>query len=136
MNREELVEAIARAQWDRMEGRNPQPWPWSSADEAERTEYLSVADAAISVALDAILGPIEALHQSVTTRVYTERDCEVGMCEGHHQISGACYCPSYLLNVCRECRRCYCDDDEQDAPYPCPTRRACDQIRAELGGEG
>lgn len=80
-----------------------------------------------------ILDRIDALHAKSTTRVYTERECQDGICDDHYDpISGAIYCPSYLLDVCRECSHYCCDDGDHDEPFPCPTRRLTAEIRGEM----
>ncbi|MGC4151524.1 MAG: hypothetical protein QM628_00400 [Propionicimonas sp.] len=76
---------------------------------------------------------IHWMHRPVNTRVYTERDCRDRMCEDHDDLlSGANYCPSYLIQTCAECHL-YVDEDEDDATHPCPTVRLCDEIDAQSG---
>ena len=110
MNREELVEAMARAIFD-AEYRDVDPLDrdieWTivkSADYSRErgTVWHHQAAAALPVALDAILGPVEALHRRVANPV--PNSITVHLCAADRDF------------------------------YPCPTRRACDQIRAEYGG--
>ena len=102
---------------------------WSGAAEG----LLPIIAAREAEVVGRILDRIDALHEKRTTRVYTERDCQDGICDDHHDsLSGARYCPSYLLDVCWECSHYCCDDGDRDEPFPCPTRRLTAEIRGEL----
>lgn len=104
-------------------------------DEIERVAraLLPVIAAHEAEVVGSVLDRIDALHEKSTTRVYTERECQDGICDDHHDpISGAIYCPSYLLDVCRECSHYCCDDGDRDEPFPCPTRRLTAEIRGEM----
>lgn len=93
------------------------------------------AERVLPVIVRAVTDEIRALHRPINTRVYTEQDCRDRMCEDHDDLlSGANYCPSYLLQTCAECRL-YGDEDEDDEPYPCPTVRLCDEIDVAAGVE-
>ena len=90
------------------------------------------AAAALSVALDAILEPIEALHYPAN------RDFDrTPICADCHGKAGThpcgCWAEYDQYPICGECGAQDHMPLESD-DYPCPTRRACDQIRAELGG--
>lgn len=83
-------------------------------------------------ALDAILGPIEALHYPAN------RDFDrTPICADCHGKAGThpcgCWAEYDQYPICGECGAQEHMPLESD-DYPCPTRRACDQIRAELGG--
>ena len=73
-----------------------------SMKDASPDAHLYQLKAALPVALDAILEPIEALHRRVANPV--PNSTTVHLCAADRDF------------------------------YPCPTRRACDQIRAEYGG--
>lgn len=101
-----------------------------TSQRAEFDRWLAAHEAEV---VGRILDRIDALHAKSTTRVYTERECQDGICDDHYDpISGAIYCPSYLLDVCRECSHYCCDDGDHDEPFPCPTRRLTAEIRGEL----
>lgn len=101
-----------------------------TSQRAEFDRWLAAHEAEV---VGQILDRIDALHAKSTTRVYTERECQDGICDDHYDpISGAIYCPSYLLDVCRECSHYCCDDGDHDEPFPCPTRRLTAEIRGEM----
>ena len=117
-----------------------EPMAWESLSKHDQLSVYALMDPLLPViaaheaeVAGRILDRIDALHAKSTTRVYTERECQDGICDDHHDpISGAIYCPSYLLDVCRECSHYCCDDGDRDEPYPCPTRRLTAEIRGEL----
>ena len=127
MNREELVEAMARAIFD-AEYRDVNPlyrdtdWRVVNITDCSRergTVWHHQAAAALPIVVAAVLDQIEALH--------VPHAC--GML-GQDPLRIECFIVhgGHCANVGR-CRGCGLTQ-----PHPCPTRRACDQIRAEFGG--
>jgi cytochrome c553 len=136
--REELVEAMARAIFD-AEYRDVDPldrdieWLIVKSTDYSRergTVWHHQAAAALSVALDAILEPIEALHYPANRNFD-----RTPICADCHGKAGThpcgCWAEYDRYPICGECGEQDHMPLESD-DYPCPTRRLTAEIRGEL----
>ncbi len=111
LTREQLIEQMARAQFDAQDAFYPTPDEWDHMGTRERAEWLAIVGSTLPVIVKAVTDRMRALHEPVEV-------------EPSDTICGPC---SFLLPNGR-----YFGKVEE---YPCPTVRLCDEIDADLGVE-
>jgi hypothetical protein len=125
MTRDTLIDAMARAEIAAFSDVDLDKMP-----EHSRRHWLVETAAALPLAVDAILAPIEALHYAANPDADRTPACDE--CHGKAGTHPCgCWAEFDRLPVCGGC---YGEERYEAVPWPCRTRQACDALRAEYGG--